>query len=145
MAARPASARPETGRPAFELEPARACGSRGSAADPVCRPNCPGAQSELARRARSRRRAQSERVDGQGAISRLGDIVRPLLVGVGFRCRSERGHTAKALFKSDSQASPPSSLENAQAMAAHKSPRTTKLYDRTGDEITLDEAERITI
>jgi integrase len=35
--------------------------------------------------------------------------------------------------------------ENAQAMAAHESPRTTKLYDRTGDEITLDEVERITI
>jgi hypothetical protein len=33
-------------------------------------------------------------------------------------------------------------LENAQAMAAHESPRTTKLYDRTGDEITLDEVER---
>src|SRR4051794_20717999 len=36
-------------------------------------------------------------------------------------------------------------LENAQAMAGHESPRTTKLYDRTGDEITLDEVERITI
>jgi integrase/recombinase XerD len=36
-------------------------------------------------------------------------------------------------------------LENAQAVAAHESPRTTKLYDRTGDEITLDEVERITI
>jgi hypothetical protein len=33
----------------------------------------------------------------------------------------------------------------AQAMAAHESPRTTKHYDRTGDEITLDEVERITI
>jgi integrase len=30
-------------------------------------------------------------------------------------------------------------LEHAQEMAAHESPRTTKLYDRTGDEITLDE------
>jgi integrase/recombinase XerD len=30
-------------------------------------------------------------------------------------------------------------------MAAHESPRTTQLYDRTGDEITLDEVERITI
>jgi hypothetical protein len=30
-------------------------------------------------------------------------------------------------------------------MAAHESPRTTKLYDRTGGEITLDEVERITI
>jgi hypothetical protein len=30
-------------------------------------------------------------------------------------------------------------------MAAHESPRTTELYDRTGEEITLDEVERITI
>jgi site-specific recombinase XerD len=37
------------------------------------------------------------------------------------------------------------SLENAQAMAAHDSPRTTKLYDRTSDEITLDEVEKIGI
>jgi len=36
-------------------------------------------------------------------------------------------------------------LENAQSMAAHESPRTTKLYDRTGDDITLDEVERIMI
>jgi integrase len=34
-------------------------------------------------------------------------------------------------------------LENAQNMAAHESPRTTKLYDRTSDAITLDEVERI--
>jgi hypothetical protein len=38
-----------------------------------------------------------------------------------------------------------SDLENAQAMAAHESPRTTKLYDRTADVITLDEVERIVI
>lgn len=36
-------------------------------------------------------------------------------------------------------------IENAQAIAAHESPRTTKLYDRTSDEITLDEVERIRI
>jgi integrase/recombinase XerD len=36
-------------------------------------------------------------------------------------------------------------LENAQAMTAHESPRTTKLYDRTSEEITLDEVERIAI
>lgn len=34
-------------------------------------------------------------------------------------------------------------LEKAQAIAAHESPRTTKLYDRSSDEITLDEVERI--
>ena len=37
------------------------------------------------------------------------------------------------------------SLENAQAIAAHESPRTTKLYDHTADQITLDEVERIRI
>jgi site-specific recombinase XerD len=36
-------------------------------------------------------------------------------------------------------------LEHAQQIAAHESPRTTKLYDRTQDEISLDEAERIRI
>lgn len=36
-------------------------------------------------------------------------------------------------------------IENAQAIAAHESPRTTKLYDRTSDELTLDEIERIQI
>jgi hypothetical protein len=36
-------------------------------------------------------------------------------------------------------------LENTQAMAAHNSPRTTKLYDRTADVIMLDEVERIVI
>ena len=34
-------------------------------------------------------------------------------------------------------------LENAQLMAAHERPRATKLYDRTGDEITLDEIEKV--
>lgn len=36
-------------------------------------------------------------------------------------------------------------LENAQRIAAHESPRTTSLYDRTGDELSLDEIERIVI
>lgn len=36
-------------------------------------------------------------------------------------------------------------LEKAQAIAAHASPRTTKLYDRTGDAISLDEIEKIVI
>jgi len=36
-------------------------------------------------------------------------------------------------------------IEKAQQIAAHESPRTTKLYDRTKDELTLDEIERIAI
>lgn len=36
-------------------------------------------------------------------------------------------------------------IEHAQQIAAHESPRTTKLYDRTSDAISLDEIERILI
>lgn len=36
-------------------------------------------------------------------------------------------------------------LERAQQIAAHASPKTTKLYDRTADAISLDEIERILI
>ena len=36
-------------------------------------------------------------------------------------------------------------LEHAQRIAAHASPKTTKLYDRTADTITVDEIERIVI
>jgi integrase len=34
-------------------------------------------------------------------------------------------------------------LQHAQEMAAHESPRTTKLYDRTRERVTQDEVERI--
>jgi len=36
-------------------------------------------------------------------------------------------------------------LENAAAMANHASTRTTQLYDRRCDEVSLDEVERISI
>ena len=36
-------------------------------------------------------------------------------------------------------------LEHAQTIANHASPRTTKLYDRRSDEISLDEVEKIAI
>jgi integrase len=36
-------------------------------------------------------------------------------------------------------------LENAQVMANHSSPRTTKLYDRRSDETSLDKYEKVGI
>jgi integrase/recombinase XerD len=36
-------------------------------------------------------------------------------------------------------------LETAQHMAGHESPRTTGLYDRRSDDVSLDEVERIGI
>ena len=61
------------------------------------------------------------------------------LNGDQFRCHTFRATGITAYLDNGG------TLENAQLMAAHESPRTTKLYDRTGDEITLDEVERIVI
>ena len=36
-------------------------------------------------------------------------------------------------------------LEHAQQIAGHASPKTTKLYDRPADTITVDEIERLVI
>ena len=36
-------------------------------------------------------------------------------------------------------------LKDEHSIANHESPRTTKLYDRRQDEISLDEVERIAI
>ena len=36
-------------------------------------------------------------------------------------------------------------LERAQAIAAHESSRTTKLYDRTADAVTVEDIEKIEI
>ena len=36
-------------------------------------------------------------------------------------------------------------LVEAQKMACHSDPRTTQFYDRSGDDVSLDEIERITI
>ena len=36
-------------------------------------------------------------------------------------------------------------LEHAKQIAGHASPKTTKLYDRTADTVTIDEIERIAI
>ena len=54
-------------------------------------------------------------------------------------CHSFRA-TAITVFLSNG-----GSLENAQAIAAHSSPKTTKLYDRRGERIALSEIERILI
>jgi integrase len=80
------------------------------------------------------------------AMSRM-DILRmvkrrALTAGIGAEricCHTFRATGITAYLKNGG------TLEHAQAIAAHESPRTTKLYDRTADEITLDEIERILI
>jgi site-specific recombinase XerD len=54
-------------------------------------------------------------------------------------------HTFRATGITAYLKNPNSKLEVAQHIANHESPRTTKLYDRRQDEISLDEVERIII
>ena len=53
-----------------------------------------------------------------------------------INCRSFRATGSPSISRGGS-------LEDARAIAAHESSQTIRLYDRTGDRITLDEIERI--
>jgi site-specific recombinase XerD len=67
---------------------------------------------------------------------------RALACGIGFDricCHTFRATGITAYLENGG------TIENAQAIAAHESPRTTKLYDRTSDTVSLDEIERIAI
>jgi integrase/recombinase XerD len=57
--------------------------------------------------------------------------------------RALNRYNASAAIRKRAKAAGFLRLEHAQQMAGHESPRTTKLYDRTKDEITLSELERI--
>jgi integrase len=76
------------------------------------------------------------RVDAWCMLQRRADA---LGMKTGIGCHTFRATGITAYLEAGG------TLESAQAMAAHESPRTTNLYDRTGDEIALDEVERITI
>ena len=86
-----------------------------------------------------------ERGFGGGRMSRQ-DVFRmtkrrcrDAALGAAANCHTFRGTGITAYLLNGG------TLEHAQAIAAHESPRTTKLYDRTSDEITLDEIEKIGI
>ena len=54
-------------------------------------------------------------------------------------------HTFRATGITAYLENPEAKLEHAQQMAAHSDPKTTRLYDRRGDEVSMDEVERIGI
>ncbi len=71
------------------------------------------------------------------------DMVRRRAKGAGIATRVTN-HTFRATGIT-TYLSNGGALEKAQAMAAHSSTRTTQLYDRRSDEVSLDEVERIII
>ena len=76
-----------------------------------------------------------------GAAGRLADD--PPARGGGWHSRADRQSLVSARPGSPPILSNGGALEHAQEMAAHESPRTTKLYDRTKERLTQDEVERI--
>jgi integrase len=74
---------------------------------------------------------------------RQGDVFRRRALQAGIPtaigCHTFRATGITAYLKNGGR------LEVAQQMAAHESARTTGLYDRRGDEVSLDEVERIAI
>jgi integrase/recombinase XerD len=87
-------------------------------------------------RARQLTRRPMHRNDAIRTIKRRG---RGVNLPPGICCHTFRATGITAYLENGG------TIEHAQAIAAHESPRTTKLYDRSGDAITLDEIERILI
>ena len=77
------------------------------------------------------------RFDATRAVQRRA---RQAGLGVDGLCSHTFRATGITVFLSNGGA-----LEDAQAIAAHESPTTTRLYDRRGEEISLHEIERIVI
>ena len=77
------------------------------------------------------------------AQPKVWEMIRRRAAGAGIKtligCHTFRATGITAYLKNGGK------LEVAQQMAAHESARTTGLYDRRGDDISLDEVERILI
>jgi site-specific recombinase XerD len=83
------------------------------------------------------RRVSANRLNRREALALVKRRARQAGLGERVGCHSFRATGITAYLLNGG------SLEHAQAIAAHESPRTTKLYDRSGDELSLDEIEKI--
>jgi site-specific recombinase XerD len=84
-----------------------------------------------------RRRLTGRRLDRTAAYVMVKRRARQAGLNPAITCHSFRASGITAYLDNGG------TIENAQRIAAHESPRTTKLYDRTSDQLTLDEIERI--
>ena len=84
-----------------------------------------------------RRTLTADRLDRHEALAMVKRRCRQAGLGDGYGCHTFRATGITAYLNNGG------TVEKAQAIAAHESPRTTKLYDRTSEAISLDEIERI--
>jgi len=83
-------------------------------------------------------RPSTNRLNRREALAAVKRRARQAGLGERIGCHSFRATGITAYLRNGG------TLEHAQAITAHESPRTTKLYDRSGDELSLDEIEKIT-
>jgi hypothetical protein len=98
---------------------------------------------KIARAPRSAQRGPNGSVSSDKAMSRR-DAWR--MIGRGAKAAGIAAPICNHTFRATGIAaylSNGGALEHAQEMAAHESPRTTKLYDRTTERLSQDEVERI--
>lgn len=87
----------------------------------------------------SRRRLTNRRLDRHEVLAMVKRRAKNAKLGSEICCHTFRATGITTYLLNGG------TLEKAQQIANHESPRTTKLYDRTSDEVTLDEIERILI
>lgn len=86
-----------------------------------------------------KRNLTEDRLDRREALAMIKRRVRDAGLPDSISCHSFRATGITAYLLNGG------TLEKAQQIASHESPRTTKLYDRTSDEVSLDEIEKIVI
>jgi len=87
-----------------------------------------------------RHRAMTDRpLDARNALDMIKRRVRAIGLPETICCHSFRA-TGITVFRQNG-----GTIEEAQHIANHESPKTTMLYDRSRDQLTLDEVERIVI
>lgn len=87
---------------------------------------------------RKTKQLTDRRMSQQDVHSMIGRRARSAGIKTKIGCHSMRGTGITAYLKNGG------TLDAAQRMAGHSDPRTTKLYDRRGDQVSLDDVERIT-
>ena len=96
-----------------------------------------GAKGPLFRTLDRRRQLTATRLSAREALAMVKRRTRAAELGDRICCHSFRATGITNFLENGG------TLEKAQQIAAHESPKTTKLYDRTSDQLTLDEIERI--
>ena len=86
-----------------------------------------------------RRRLTDRRLDRNEALQMIKRRVRQADLPESTSCHTFRAAGITVYLENGG------TIEHAQQIAGHESPRTTKLYDRTSDAVSLDEIEKIQI